>query len=101
MTDLIEEGRAAAERLRGTVRPDDTADLIDRLCDALEECGYDLTGQWAAKFELADAQWNDELVFPCANEAAAREVVRTGRQTDPRWKLIHRHVGPWMEVDDE
>lgn len=72
--------------------------LIEQLCDALEQCGYDLTGQWAARFPMAN--WDDDLTIKAGHQQAAREIVRTGREADPRWKLMHRTVGPWVEVDD-
>lgn len=95
MPDLIEEARAAAEQLRATVRDDELPDLLDRLCDALVECGYDLTGQWAAWFE---ANPDYPLPYPAANERHARQIVSDGRKADPRWKLMHRATGPWKEV---
>lgn len=100
MSDLIERARATAEHLRETQRPDDTADLIDQLCDALEECGYDLVGQWAARFPVRGQWWTDALVIPAANQAAARELVAGLRVADQRWDLVHRPVGPWRKADD-
>jgi hypothetical protein len=97
MSDLIGEARAVAEQLRATVRDDELPGLLDRLCDALVECGYDLSGQFAALLVLSE-DW--DVLRPAPYERAGREIVREGHKTDPRWKLVHRTVGPWREVDD-
>lgn len=77
-------------------------DLIEQLCDVLEQCGYNLVGEWAAKLAISDPY--DEglgLIHPMSYKQMACHAVREGRRLDPRWRLLHRTVGPWVEVNDD